>query len=186
MNKILVILPLTALSACSRAPDPITSQRGEEVGTAYSRKSHDDWQNTPQRYLGQFNQLRSEAKKCLLNAKQVGLGCKRYAQDHSGAFPNDLNELIPDYLPDRSVFSSPLAPTPGQLDYEYFGAGSKDTDPATKVLLRGRYTIEEGQRSVVRYDISASLVCTDRPRGYHFLDAPGPGYREQRVRASNK
>jgi hypothetical protein len=100
---------------------------------------------------------RSKAAKCLSNAKQIGTGCKLYAMDHKGAFPNDLNELVPDYLPDRGVFSSPLAPTPGKLDYEYFGAGGKDTDPSGKILLRGKYTTEDGERSVVRFDISGTV-----------------------------
>jgi hypothetical protein len=97
---------------------------------------------------------RGKLTKCLSNAKQIAFACKLYSMDHQGPFPSDLNDLIPDYLPDRGLFSSPLAPKPGQLDYEYFGAGVKDTDAADKILLRGRYTTENGERTVVRVDLS--------------------------------
>ena len=70
---------------------------------------------------------------------------------------DSINELIPDYLPDKGIFSSPLAPKPGQLDYEYFGAGGKDTDPAAKVLLRDRYTTANGGRIVVHLDFTAKV-----------------------------
>lgn len=172
MNKALLILPLAALAACDRALDPATSQRldkleqrvqelDKNVATLTGRLEESQRTANPAAaVLGQILggvKERSKVTKCLSNAKQIGTGCKLYAMDHKGAFPNDLNELIPDYLPDRGVFSSPLAPKPGQLDYEYFGAGVKDTDPAAKVLLRGKYTNEDGERSVVRVDISGKV-----------------------------
>lgn len=112
----------------------------------------------PNRFGNQQPQ-RGKLTKSLSNAKQIGTGCKFYASDHHGAFPNDLNELIPDYLRDRAIFSSALAPNPGQSDYEYFGAGGNDTkDSAAKILLRDRYYSADGRRSVVHFDGSANAV----------------------------
>jgi hypothetical protein len=99
---------------------------------------------------------RGQLTKGLANAKQIALACKLYAADHHGAFPNDLNELVPDYLADRGIFSSPLAPKQGQIDYDYFGAGTKDTDSPAEILLRDRYTSKNGGRSVVHFDMTGS------------------------------
>jgi prepilin-type N-terminal cleavage/methylation domain-containing protein len=72
-------------------------------------------------------QTRGAQTKALSNAKQVGTACKLYAMDYQGNFPaytkktdgsidtagvpTDSNQvletLIPDYLPDKGVFSIP-------------------------------------------------------------------------------
>jgi prepilin-type N-terminal cleavage/methylation domain-containing protein len=68
-------------------------------------------------------QTRGAQTKALSNAKQVGLACKLFAQDYDGNFPlwtdpanktgdpSDANSalqvLIPDYIPDKGVFSIP-------------------------------------------------------------------------------
>lgn len=68
-------------------------------------------------------QVRGAQTKALSNAKQVGLACKLFAQDYDGNFPlwttpatktgtpSDANAalqvLIPDYIPDKGVFSIP-------------------------------------------------------------------------------
>ena len=68
-------------------------------------------------------QVRGAQTKALSNAKQVALACKVFAQDFNGSYPmwtdldnksgtpSDANAalqvLIPDYVPDKSVFSIP-------------------------------------------------------------------------------
>lgn len=68
-------------------------------------------------------QTRGAQTKALSNAKQVGLACKLFAQDYNGNFPlytdpirktgepadanAALQTLIPDYLPDKTVFQIP-------------------------------------------------------------------------------
>ena len=68
-------------------------------------------------------QVRGAQTKALSNAKQVALACRVFAQDFSGSFPmwtdldnktgepSDANTalqvLIPDYVPEKSVFSIP-------------------------------------------------------------------------------
>ena len=66
-------------------------------------------------------QTRGAQTKALANAKQVGLACKVFAQDYNGLYPNvtdletrtgtpqdanaALQVLLPDYIPDRSIFA---------------------------------------------------------------------------------
>ena len=91
-------------------------------------------------------------------AKEIYHACQLYAMDNSGAFPKNLNELFPDYLSTRDILSSPLAPKPDGVDFEYLGAGFSDTEHnVEKVFLRGRYTAPDGRRSIVRIDGRASL-----------------------------
>ena len=68
-------------------------------------------------------QVRGAQTKALSNAKQVGLACKLFAQDYNGNFPiytnlesktegnsdsnSILQTLIPDYIPEKSVFAIP-------------------------------------------------------------------------------
>ena len=68
-------------------------------------------------------QTRGAQTKALSNAKQVGTACKLFAMDYNGNFPlytdpvnrtgtgrtsNDILEtLMPDYLPEKNVFSIP-------------------------------------------------------------------------------
>ncbi len=68
-------------------------------------------------------QIRGAQTKALSNAKQVGLACKLFAQDYNGNFPlytnidnktegssdsnGILSTLIPDYIPEKSVFAIP-------------------------------------------------------------------------------
>jgi prepilin-type N-terminal cleavage/methylation domain-containing protein len=68
-------------------------------------------------------QVRGAQTKALSNAKQVGLACKVFATDYNGNFPywtdpvnktgkatdanSVLETLIPDYIPDKGVFSIP-------------------------------------------------------------------------------
>jgi hypothetical protein len=97
-------------------------------------------------------QTRGLEIKSLSNAKQIGTACKIYAMDHKGAFPKTLEELVPDYLPDRSVFICPLSGPSVPIGYDYFGG--KDTDPATNVLLASKAVSKTRRRVVVYVDTS--------------------------------
>jgi hypothetical protein len=134
MIKILLSLPLLfAFAACSRNPDPITLQRLDKLEQRVQQLDKDiatlsgrfeESQRPANRipaFLGQgFDNILDEGKgtQSLAYARQIGLACKLFAGDHDGSFPKDLNELSPKYLEDRKVLSSPLAPRPGQVDYD--------------------------------------------------------------------
>ena len=70
-------------------------------------------------------QVRGAQTKALSNAKQIGMACKLFAADFNGNYPNYTNiatralataanrsndifqSLVPDYLPDKSIFAIP-------------------------------------------------------------------------------
>lgn len=92
--------------------------------------------------------------KALNNAKQIATACKLYAVDHGGAFPATLEELVPDILPDRSIFICPYTPAE-PMGYNYYPG--KDTDPATNVLLVSKGMSKRKRRIVVHVDSSARI-----------------------------
>ncbi len=105
--------------------------------------------------------LRGEETKSLSNAKQIGTACLLYAMDHKEAFPQKLDELIPEYLPDRTLFTSTLSQ--GEpMAYEYFGGSTKD--PANKVLLISKFKDRRGKRIMIFVDGSGRVGLP--PPGY--------------------
>lgn len=105
--------------------------------------------------------LRGEETRSLSNAKQIAIACRLYAMDHQEAFPKKLDELIPDYLPDRTLFTSTLSP--GEpMAYEYFGGSEKD--PSNKVLLMSKFKDRRGKRIIVFVDSSGRVGLP--PPGY--------------------
>lgn len=49
------------------------------------------------------------------DAKQVGMAARLYADDHQGRLPENLQQLVPNYLPDDKFFSRMQLTTPGVL-----------------------------------------------------------------------
>lgn len=100
-------------------------------------------------------QLKGKQVKSLANAKQIAMGCKLYAFDHEGAFPKTLEELVPEFLPDRSIFICPLSPPGETMGYIYFGG--KETDPEENVLLVSKSADRRGKRIVIHVDLSGAI-----------------------------
>ena len=94
--------------------------------------------------------------KALSNAKQIGTACRLYAVDKNGAFPKTLDELVPEYLPDRELFVCPFDKSRDPMGYEYYGG--KDTDPADNVLLVSKALSEGKRRVVINVDTSGRVV----------------------------
>jgi hypothetical protein len=90
------------------------------------------------------------------NARQIGIACKLYAVDNNGKYPATLEELIPDYLLDRTIFVSPFAPTE-PMGYSYV-PGLTDTSPPETELIEDKFSAGSGQRVVVRVDGSAVVL----------------------------
>ncbi len=98
----------------------------------------------------------ARATEALSNAKQIGLGCKLYAVDHGHNYPQTLDDLFPNYIPDRKVFHCALGGDDERgIGFDYFGG--KDTDPPDKVLLRSKITTKKGLRVVLRSDTSGAV-----------------------------
>ncbi|MDP9003754.1 MAG: hypothetical protein M3N12_03075, partial [Verrucomicrobiota bacterium] len=98
----------------------------------------------------------SKATKSLAQAKQIGLGCKMYAEDNDGTFPPTLDALVPKYVSDSKTLTSPFAPDV-PIGYDYT-AGLTEESPADKVLVEDKFSSREHQRVVVRVDMSGEVT----------------------------
>ena len=96
----------------------------------------------------------------LVKAKVIAIACLAYAVEHDGNYPDELQQLIPDYE-DGKNFISPLATDTNKPSYEYFGRKHTEKAPV-KLLLKGRFTTSDGRRSVVYSDGSARLTRDDK------------------------
>jgi len=80
---------------------------------------------------------------CANNLKQFGLGCKMYAAEHNGRFPDTLEAVYPEYIPDQNCLRCPGATRPPATaadaaklsDYEMV-SGLTEKSPANSVLIR--------------------------------------------------
>jgi hypothetical protein len=82
---------------------------------------------------GMLGALTPERTQCVNHAKQIATACERYARDHAGYYPAYLTDLVPKYVPDRSVLTCPLLKYDESVGYDYFRC--KASDPGEKVLL---------------------------------------------------
>jgi hypothetical protein len=96
----------------------------------------------------------------LSSLKMIGAGVRLYSIDHGGRFPQELNELVPDYLDEhRSLFTRARdgeAPQP----MLYF-PGYTATDNPKVVILASPRPFESssgGKRVVVHLDISGTFI----------------------------
>jgi len=84
---------------------------------------------------------------CQNNLKQLGMGCKLYASEHNDRFPDTLEAVYPEYMPDQDNFRCPGATRPPATsadaaklsDYELV-AGLTEKSPANTVLIREKST----------------------------------------------
>jgi len=99
---------------------------------------------------------RANAMRSMSNAKQIHIACFCYATDNDGKFPDNLDQLVPQYLPDRRVFVCPLSEDKTSIGYEYF-SGLTSTSAPDKILLQSKATTKRHERVIVRVDGSAQL-----------------------------
>jgi len=98
---------------------------------------------------------KAQAMQSMNNARQIHMACMQYAMDNDGKFPQNLDQLVPSYLPNRRLFVCPLSGNKTSTGYEYFGG--KESDPADKILLQSKATTKRHERVIVRVDGSAQL-----------------------------
>ena len=101
-------------------------------------------------------QVRGKAVKGLAQAKQIALGCKLYAGDHNGNYPETLDQLIPDYVSDRRIFVCPLSADQTSVGYKYYGG--TEAYPASKVLLENKDAWKQHFHIVVHMDASGEIT----------------------------
>lgn len=71
--------------------------------------------------LPALNQAREKAREanCVSNLKQIGLACHLYADKHGGKFPDNLNQLVGEYLPSEKLLRCPSSPNQAAISYGY-------------------------------------------------------------------
>ncbi len=83
----------------------------------------------PSAQLAQSTQTAPPVLSSGLKLRQIGLALNLYAGDHSGKFPDTLDELTPDYTKSDILFDSEQG-----KPFEYRGKGKDSTAPNTDVM----------------------------------------------------
>lgn len=105
----------------------------------------------------------STIASCINNLKQLGIGCKMYARDHEGHFPDTIEVLFPQYIKDESAFRCPgrnsTSGTTGSSDYEVI-PGMTEKSPAKEILIQEKSTGNHAVagRNVLHIDGSAAFI----------------------------
>ncbi len=92
-----------------------------------------------------LTRAREQARRasCMNNLKQVGLACHMFAQDHSGKFPENPDNLFPEYLTSSNVLFCPsssitipkkITKDNATLCYEYVSGLTEEYDPGCLVM----------------------------------------------------
>jgi hypothetical protein len=68
---------------------------------------------------------------CERQLTDIGQALKRYADDHDGAFPDKLDDLVPKYMKDKSEFVCPSADGAGEYTYHK----PQPSDPGSTVVI---------------------------------------------------
>ena len=97
----------------------------------------------------------------LNQAKSIAHECFLYAADHGGRFPMDLDELVPDYAPDRPSLADPKDPQKSEIGYFYYGGGHTTHDSGLLLASKAQYG---KRRAIVMLSGAASLQSITLPR----------------------
>ena len=98
------------------------------------------------------------------NARQLGIACMAYANDHQGRFPIHLGELEPDYVTDlkslRCVSVGLKNDPKYMMDWLYFGAGFDENNLPQLLIASPQATTtrEKQQRVVIHGDVSGNII----------------------------
>lgn len=99
------------------------------------------------------------ANQCAAREVEIGRACQAYAKDHNGSFPRSLDDLVPQYVPDKSLFACPMMagdPNHPAIGYKYYGGNSKD--PADQLLLISLGTTSNHLKVLLFVDGSTQIL----------------------------
>jgi hypothetical protein len=92
---------------------------------------------------GEWRRERARRTACVSNLKHIGLSIRMYADDHGGAFPDDLSDISP-YLahqaklfacPSLPLHIGPMADVEAWGDYIYIKGFMSDSPPDSAIVL---------------------------------------------------
>ncbi len=98
----------------------------------------------------------AKANQSLMRAKKICTGCRMYASDHGGKYPNSLEELVPDYVQDKSDLSDPGQKDKAEIGYFYYGSAHFQSEAGNKVLLASK-AVYRKKRAIARFDGSVRV-----------------------------
>ena len=103
---------------------------------------------------------RSPLTRELSNLKQVALAIRMFAEDHDGKYPDNLDELFPNYLTWRMLlYTRPYHGEPPEPIIYY--SGYNDHSPVDSIMLASPHPFgesSEARRVIVRVDSSGIVV----------------------------
>jgi len=98
----------------------------------------------------------------LSSMKQVALGLRLFAEDHDGAFPKKLDDLVPDYFSRLDLFFTPAMDGDPPLPIIYH-AGYSTRDSDETIVLASPFEAFGGRKRVVACrDGSAMIIAESR------------------------
>lgn len=109
-----------------------------------------------------FNVIQDKANqmKVMNQGRQILMACQLYQSDNS-TYPDSLDQLVPDYLPDASMLNDAFDPSGTAAAFEYF---KPDPDaPASTIILKSLQTSRAGHYVHVHKDGSVNTFDPDRP-----------------------
>ena len=112
-----------------------------------------------------FNVIQDKAKimKVMNQGRQIHMACQLYQSDND-SYPDSLDQLVPDYLPDASILKDSFDPSGTAAAFEYL---KPDPDaPASTLVLKSLWTSKAGHYVVVYKDGSTSQFDPDNPERF--------------------
>jgi len=88
-----------------------------------------------------------------IQLKAIGASCRKFAEDHQGRFPATLEELVPDYIGDRSELLGP--------DHEPFEYMAAELSDAPSKIVAATRPVPGKRRVVLRRDGSTEIEKTE-------------------------
>lgn len=114
----------------------------------------------------------------LSDLKQVATGCRLYALDHEGRFPERVGELFPDYLPDHRIFFTRTRDGDPPQPILYFPGYKDGGDQQTLVAASPRpFASRQGSSRVVVLADGTATVIPESKFQEVMLQPKPPVYR---------
>lgn len=108
-----------------------------------------------QAFIG-FVDTRAAQETSATHGRQIAHACRVYAADHGGKFPESLEKLVPNYLPDSQTLSCPFSDPSEVIGYHYYGGTDAEVQGKVLLISKGRTT---RKRHVVVYaDATTALL----------------------------
>ncbi|GIV16163.1 MAG: hypothetical protein KatS3mg022_1598 [Armatimonadota bacterium] len=113
-----------------------------------------------------------QVAQCQQNMQQIYAAIERYRQRNKGAYPKDLNELVPRYLSDAGKLKCPADTSGKPVSYRYFQP-QKNT-PDTSPLLQCDHHQVMNQQIPVLMLKNGQLMRPSQVGGRDSSSAPAP------------